>query len=715
MKDKNYFSSIIFMSGCLLIILSCKHGENPRNETWSVYRGDAANTAYSGLDQINKENIGDLEVAWTYHTGDAEPGNRSTIQCNPIVANGMMYVTSPKLKLIALDPATGKEKWKFDPFKESEAYGVNRGVTFWESGSDKRIFFPAGHFLYAFNADNGNLIDDFGHNGKIDLRVGLGRDSSTLDVTASSPGSIYKDLLIQGTALSDGWDAPPGFVRAYDARTGKIVWTFHTIPQPGEVGYDTWSENSYKEVGGTNNWGGMGVDEERGIVFIPTGSASFDFYGGDRKGKNLFANCMLAVEAATGKLIWYYQFVHHDIWDYDLPSPPNLVTVTQDGKKIDAVAQVTKMGMVFTFNRETGEPLFPIEERAVPSSDILGEEVSPTQPFPVKPLPFARQLFTEADVLDISPESREAVLSKIKGARMGSMYTPHSTDGTVQFPGTRGGAEWGGAAVDPKTGVMYVNANEIPMLMKLKQVEIEGQEKFLASAGQRIYRLNNCPSCHGSDRAGTNVYPSLKNLSKSRSEKDVTSLIRSGKGQMPSFVNISHDDMEALLAFLFDKNDLRNKEVVNVTSTAQEKYRFVNDGWNVLTDHLGYPGVKPPWGTLNAIDLNSGEILWQVPLGEYPELIEKGFPPTGTQNLGGPAITAGGLVFIAATRDAYFRAFDKETGKVLWKYKLPASGTATPSVYQVGAKQYIVIAAGGGGKLGTESSDAYVAFSLRDK
>jgi quinoprotein glucose dehydrogenase len=459
----------------------------------------------------------------------------------------------------------------------------------------------------------------------------------------------------------------------------------------------------------------MGVDEERGIVFIPTGSASFDFYGGDRKGKNLFANCMLAVDAATGKLIWHYQFVHHDIWDYDLPAPPNLVTLTQEGKKIQAVAQVTKMGMVFTFNRETGEPLFPIEERAVPSSDILGEEVWSTQPFPVKPLPFARQQFTEADVLDISPESREAVLNKIKGVRMGPIYTPHSTTGTVQFPGTRGGAEWGGAAVDPNTGIMYVNANEIPMLIKLKQLEVEGEEKFLASAGQRIYRLNNCASCHGSNREGTNVYPSLKNLSKSRTEKNVASLMRTGKGQMPSFPNISEADMEALMAFLFDKTDLRNKKVINARSTAEQKYRFVNDGWNVLTDHLGYPGVKPPWGTLNAIDLNRGEILWQVPLGEYPELIEKGLPPTGTQNLGGPAITAGGLIFIAATRDSYFRAFDQESGKVLWRYKLPASGTATPCIYQVDGKQYIVIAAGGGGKLGTESSDAYVAFSLKDK
>ena len=713
MKDHNYIQRIFFISGCLLIILSCKPNEGPYN-TWSVYRGDAANTAYSGLDQINKENVKQLEVAWTYHTGDAERGNHSTIQCNPIVTNGMMYVTSPKLKLIALNPGTGKEIWKFDPFNGTQSSGVNRGVTYWESGSDKLIYFSAGHFLYALNARDGSLSPDFGAQGKVDLREGLGRDPAKLSVSASSPGIIYKDLLIQGTALSDSWDAPPGFIRAYDVKTGKIAWTFHTIPQPGEFGYDTWSENAYKEVGGTNNWTGMSVDEKRGIVFIPTGSPSFDFYGGNRKGKNLFGNCLLAIDAATGKLIWHYQLVHHDLWDYDLPAPPNLVTVTHDGKKVDAVAQVTKMGMVFLFDRETGEPLFPIEERPVPATNLLGEEVWSTQPFPMKPLPFVRQQFTEAEITDISPKSHQFILDKLKGVRMGPIYTPHGTDAAIEFPGTRGGAEWGGAAVDPNHGIMYVNANEIPMIMTMKRIDIAGEEEFLASAGRRIFTMNNCTSCHGGDRAGTSVYPALRNLSKTKSEKQVASLLKTGKGQMPAFPNLSKDDLEALLAFLFDKTDLKNKNVLHVKSTAEKKYRFVHDGWNVLTDQAGYPGVKPPWGTLNAIDLNSGEIKWQVPLGEYPELKEKGLPPTGTQNLGGPAVTAGGLVFIAATRDENFRAFDKETGQLMWEYKLPASGTATPSIYQVGGKQYIVVAAGGGGKLGTASSDTYVAFSLKE-
>lgn len=701
-----------FHSALLLLLFSCSKNKQ-HHTTWSVYRGDRGNSAYSALDEINKDNVHQLGVAWTYHTGDAAKGNRSAIQCNPIIANGMMYATSPMLKLFALDPETGREIWKFDPFSGKEATGVNRGVTYWEDGGDRRIFFVAGAYLYALNADTGNLIPTFGDSGKVDLREGLGRDPEKLFVGASSPGVVYKDLLIQGTALGEGYDAAPGFIRSYDVRTGKIVWTFHTIPQPGEPGYETWPPEAYREVGGVNSWAGMSLDEQRGMVYIPTGSPAFDFYGGNRKGKNLYGNCLLALEAATGKLVWYYQFVHHDLWDYDLPAPPNLLTVTHEGKRIDAVAQVTKMGMVFLFNRETGEPLFPIEEKPVPGSSLLGEEVWSTQPFPVKPPPFSRHTFTEDDITDVTPEASKFIRERIKDAKFGSIYIPPDETGVVQFPGTRGGAEWGGAAVDPQ-GVMYVNANEIPLLISMKQMEVDGQEEFLASAGKRIYTVNACTSCHGADRAGTNVYPSLRNLSKLRTEKDIATLLRTGKGQMPAFPNLSEDDVDALLAFLFDKSDVKNPRFVNVKNPAERKYKYAHSGWNVLTDADGYPGVKPPWGTLNAIDLNKGEILWKVPLGIYPELIERGLPPTGTQNLGGPAVTAGGLVFIGATRDKKFRAFDKDTGEILWEYDLPAGGNATPSVYRVNGRQYIVIAAGGGGKVGTESSDTYVAFTLKD-
>lgn len=713
MKEFNRIKNLIYFLLAFLVILSCK----PRTgsyETWSVYRGDHGNAAYSALAQINTTNIKQLELAWTYRTMDADTGNRSAIQCNPIVADGKMYVTSAKLKLIALDPATGKELWKFDPFEGMQATGVNRGVTYWEENSEKRIYFSAGPYLYAIDANNGKIITTFGNDGKVDLREGLGRDPSKLAVWATSPGVIFKGLLIQGTALGEGYDAAPGFIRAYDLKTGKTVWTFHTIPQPGEFGYDTWTENAYLQVGGTNSWAGMSLDEKRGLVFIPTGSPAFDFYGGTRKGQNLFGNCLLAIEAATGKLVWHYQLVHHDVWDYDLPAPPNLVTVMHKGKKVDAVAQVTKMGMVFLFDRENGEPLFPIEERAVPASALLGEEVWPTQPFPVKPLPFVRHQFSEKDITDISPESRQTVAGKIKGARTGSIYTPPSVEGAVQFPGTRGGAEWGGASFDPQTGILYVSANEIPLLIKMKELEVSGEEEYLASAGQRIYTVNNCTMCHGTDRAGTNVFPSLKDLSKRKTEKEIAILLKTGKGQMPAFPNLSDDDTESLIAFLFDKKELKNKKYNASKDSANKEYKYVHDGWNVLTDQSGYPGVKPPWGTLNAIDLNEGEILWQVPLGEYPELIQKGLPPTGTQNLGGSVVTAGGLVFIGATKDEKFRAFDKTTGKVVWEYKLPAGGYATPSIYDVDGKQYIVIAAGGGGKVGSKSGDAYVAFSLKE-
>lgn len=699
----------LLVIGMTLICFSCQN-KNESYVTWGVYRGDIGNTAYSALDEINVGNVNRLGVAWTYRTGDGD--NRSAMQCNPIVVNGLMYVTSPKLKVIALDPKSGKEVWKFDPFVDTIASGVNRGVAYWEDGADKRIFVGAGPYLYAVHADDGVPIKTFGKDGRVDLREGLGREPSTLAVTSTTPGMIYKNLIIQGTMVGEGYDAAPGFVRAYDVRTGETVWTFHTIPQPGEYGYDTWPKDAYHEVGGVNAWAGMSLDLKSGIVFVPTGSAAFDFYGANRKGKNLFANSLLALQAATGKLIWHYQLVHHDLWDYDLPAPPNLVTIKSGGKDVDAVAQITKMGMIFTFDRQTGEPIFPIEERPVPASDLLGEEVWPTQPFPTKPLPFVRHVFSREEITNISNEASRFVSAQIKDARLGSIFIPPSTKGVVQFPGTRGGGEWGGAAFDPETGIMYVNANEIPMFIKMSRVENPRENELLADKGQRVYRSNNCTMCHGADREGSLSFPSIQNLSSRLSEKYVSDLLVTGKGQMPAFPNIAEDDKQALLAFLFDKKETK-KKAFNTMASADKEFRYVHDGWKVLLDSNGYPGVKPPWGTLNAIDLNKGEILWQVPLGEYPELIKKGLPPTGTHNLGGPVVTAGRLIFIGATKDEKFRAFDKKTGKILWEYQLPAGGYATPSVYEVDNRQYVVIAAGGGGKVGSKSGDAYIAFTLQ--
>ncbi|MBX2923709.1 MAG: pyrroloquinoline quinone-dependent dehydrogenase [Chitinophagaceae bacterium] len=691
---------------CLVALCSCEPSSSPYN-TWQVYRGDKASTGYSALSQINTTNLNQLKVAWTYRCGDAREGNRSAIQCNPIIVGNRMYLTSPRLKLIALDAGTGKELWKFDPFVNEEATGVNRGVTYREEGEDKRIFFSAGVWLYALDAVNGTLIPSFGKEGKIDLREGLGREPSTLSVWATTPGIIYKNLLIQGTALGEGYDAAPGFVRAYDTESGKIVWTFHSIPQPGEFGHETWDAEAYKETGGVNCWAGMSMDEEKGIVYIPLGSPAFDFYGGNRKGQNLFGNCLVALNAATGERLWHYQLVHHDLWDYDLPAPPVLVDVINEGEKIEAVAQVTKMGMVFLFDRVTGKPVFPIEEKPVPPSALLGEQTWPTQPFPVKPKPFVRHYYGDSDVVRISDTSYRYVTEKIKGAKKGSIYLPPDTAGVVQFPGTRGGAEWGGASVDPYAGVMYVNANEVPLLIKMKAVAVNETESI--PQGEKIYTLNNCTMCHGADRKGTPVYPSLLKLQGKYSEKQVGELLQTGKGQMPAFPNLSPEDKKALIDFLFEKpsgSQQRAKDSV------RGNYRYVHNGWIALTDQNGYPGVQPPWGTLNAIDLNKGEILWQIPLGEYPELTEKGIPQTGTPNLGGAVVTAGGLVMIGATYDEKFRIFDKNNGKLLWEHKLPAGGYATPATYMMGGKQYIVIAAGGGGKVGSPSGDAYVAFCL---
>lgn len=693
----------------LCLVYACSAPDS-KIADWPVYRSDKASSGYSDLNQINTENTGQLELAWSYHAGDAREGNKSTIQCNPIIVNGTMYLTSPKLKLIALDPETGKEKWVFDPFKDLEATGVNRGVTYWSDGSnDRRIFFSAGPYVYALNADNGEPVDGFGNQGKIDLREGLGRDPKLLSVWSTSPGVIYKDLLIQGSALEEGYNAAPGFVRAYNTRTGKIAWTFHTIPQPGEYGYETWDKESYKQVGGTNAWAGMSVDEKRGLVFIPLGSPAFDFYGGNRKGENLFGNCLLALDANTGTRKWHYQLVHHDLWDYDLPAPPNLVTIKQADKSIEAVAQVTKMGMVFIFDRNTGQPLYPIEEKPVPKSSLLGEENWATQPFPTKPAPFVRQRFTWNDITNISDSATNYIRQRIGQSTLGTIFTPPDTTGVVQIPGTRGGAEWGGASYDPQSGILYVNANELPLLLKMKQVPVDDDA---SNPGEKIYTMNNCAMCHGANRAGTNVFPALVNLSTRLSLAKADSIILKGKGQMPAFPNITGAEKKALLAFLFDQPQAA-KEQSKPISTHKKEYRYVNNGWTQLTDQSGYPGIKPPWGTLNAIDLNAGNLLWQVPLGEYDVLTQKGIPPTGTQNLGGSVVTAGGLLIIAATADEKLRIFDKKTGKVLWTYKLPAAGYASPSTYSVNGRQYIVIAAGGGGKVGTASGDAYLAFRLK--
>jgi quinoprotein glucose dehydrogenase len=622
-----------------------------------------------------------------------------------------MYATTPQLKVVALEAATGRELWRFAP---EEANGVNRGLTYWRDGDDRRILFGCSHWLQAIDARTGRIIESFGDHGRVDLSNGLDRDVRGLAIQANTPGILFHDLIIIGMRLGEGpAPAAPGHIRAYDVRTGKMVWRFHTIPFPGEPGYESWPPDAYLHVGGVNVWAGMTVDEEHGLVFCPIGSGTFDFWGGDRHGDDLYADCLVALDAATGRHVWYFQFTHHDLWDRDPPAPPTLLTVHRDGHEIPAVAQVTKSGHVWVFNRLTGESLFPVEEIAVPSSDMPGELASPTQPLPTKPEPFARQLLTAAELTNRTPEAHRAVLERFVRVRPHAPFTPPSREGTVIFPGFDGGAEWGGAAADP-AGVLYVNASEMAWILSL--IDVGGAN---TSLGEQVY-LQNCTGCHGPKREGNAAanIPSLVDVKSRLSREQTLEVITKGRRVMPPWGFLTKVQREAVTDFLRGEKPVatEEKDRTKQWQTYTPDLRsggspFTHTGYNRWLDPDGYPAIKPPWGTLNAIDLNTGEYLWRVPLGEYPELTAKGVPITGTENYGGPLVTAGGVVFIGATKDEQFRAFDARTGKELWKIQLPAAGYASPSTYEVDGRQYVVIACGGG-KVGTKSGDAYMAFAL---
>jgi len=714
---------IYFILLILVVLLTSCETNKLTDADWATYGGDKESTRYSALTQINKENVKNLEIAWVYRTGDADTvKNRSQIQCQPIIVNGILYASSPMKKFFALDATTGKELWIFDPLKEiaegENAWaGTNRGVTYWESVQDKRILLTVASYLFALNAQTGEVVRSFGNNGKIDLHDDLDYDKKDFFIVSNTPGIIYKDLLILGMRLSEGADAAPGHIRAYDVKTGKRAWIFHTIPHPKEIGYDTWEDSTaWRKIGGANNWAGMALDEARGIVFVPTGSAAFDFYGGNRKGENLFANCLIALNAATGERIWHFQTTHHDIWDRDLPANPNLVTLTIEGKKIDAVAQITKQGLVFLFERETGKPIFPIEEIPAPPSDLAGEQAHPTQPVPTKPEPFARQVFTEDEITNISPEAHDYVKAIWQKTKTGQRFIPPSKQGTIVLPGFDGGAEWGGASFDKETGILYVNANEMPWILTIIDIDQKGDApQTLAKVGKGIY-IKNCASCHGANREGntSGSYPSLLGLNKKYKQAEILQLLNNGKGMMPAFKHIADDEKNAIISFLLEivgKQEVGAKIIAKKTIEKAE-IPYTTTGYNRFFDQDGYPAIRPPWGTLNAIDLNSGKILWKVPLGEFEELTKQGIAPTGTENYGGAVVTKGGLLFIGASKDEKFRAFDKANGTILWETKLPAGAYATPATYQIGGKQYVVIAAGGG-KMGTKSGDSYIAYKLK--
>ena len=683
-----------------LVSQSSPHG----NRDWPVYGGAPENQHYSPVTQINRSNVKQLQVAWIFDTEEA-----GGLQTSPIVVDGIFYGISPTQKIFALDAATGKLKWKFD----SGIPGTqpDRGLAYWSSADntdrrneDRRIIVGVMNFVYVLDATTGKPIQTFGDHGRIDLREDLGRDPATVSIALTSPAVVYKNLFFVGGRDPETLPAPPGDVRAYDVRTGKLRWSFHTIPHPGEFGYETWPKDAWTHSGAANNWAGMSLDSKNGILYVPTGSAAFDFYGGDRLGDDLFADCLLALDAETGRRIWHFQGVKHDIWDRDFPAPPVLITVARDGKTIDAVAQTTKQGVVFLFDRATGQALFPIEYRKYPRSDLPGEVTADEQPLPLKPAPYARQLLTADMLTNRTPEAHQWALEQFRTYRSEGQFVPLSTGkNTVIFPGFDGGAEWGGPAFDPESGILYVNSNDIAWAAQL--AENTGDQMN----GKGIYQ-SQCTICHRDDMKGSPpLFPSLVGVGQRLSPEAITTVIQKGRGRMPAFPNLSPDEINALIKFV---SQGENKELSS-TEPAPPLMRYRFSGYTRFLDPEGYPAVAPPWGTLNAINLNTGEYAWKIPFGEYPELAAKGMKNTGTENYGGPIVTAGGLLFIGATNyDRKFRAFDKSTGELLWETTLPFAGNATPITYEIDGRQYVAIAAGGGKDLRSKSGGVYVAFAL---
>jgi quinoprotein glucose dehydrogenase len=685
------------------IFLSATPNESPYR-SWPVF-GGPNNIHYSSLKQINRDNVTQLKIAWQFDSHDEYPG--SEMECNPIIVDGILYATTPRLRVVALDAGTGKLLWDFDPHRGEKRSGKqrNRGLNYWSDGKQARIFAGIDEFLYALDAHTGQPAKEFGDAGRVDLTKGLGRDDQQLMVRLTSPGVVYHDLLILGSLVAEDLPAAPGHIRAYDVRTGKMRWIFHTIPQPGEPGYDTWPKDAWRYTGGVNAWAGLALDEKRGVVYAPTGSAAFDFYGANRVGDDLFANCMLALKADTGELLWHFQAVHHDLWDRDFPSAPSLIQVRHDGHMVDAVAQITKSGFIWVFDRDTGKPLLPYHEIPVPQSDVDGETTAPKQFLPLIPEPFARQQLTADMLTTRTPEAHAAALQRFQQVRSGPQFTPPSREGTVIFPGFDGGGEWGGAAWDPESGMFYVNSNEMAWILRLVPRSLGNG----AATGKSLY-AEHCAGCHHADRSGSPPeFPSLVDIGRQHSRDQIVAILRRGAARMPAFASLGTAKLDAIAGFLLtgESKELTGPDLVQ---KGPEVMKYGMDGYNKFLDPEGYPAIKPPWGTLNAINLNTGKYAWKIPLGQYPELT-KTMPDSGSENYGGGVVTAGGLLVIAATtRDSKLRVFDKSNGKLLWETKLPAPGNATPAIYEWKGREYIVIGAGGG--KGGPSGGSYVAYAL---
>lgn len=670
---------------------------------WRHYGGSPEATRYSALTQITPANVASLKVAWTYDTRDAFEG--SEMQCQPVVADGVLYATSPKLRVFALDAATGAEKWSFNPLEGDTTPSRTRirGLMYWEKGDERRIYFGAKHWFYALDARTGKPVTSFGQQGRIDLRRGFrGRGPHAVSVGVNTPGVFYKDLLILGSVVPEGLPSTPGNIRAFDVNTGAERWAFHTIPHPGEFGYDTWPKDAWKYTGGANAWGGLSLDAKRGYVYAATGSAAYDFYGANRHGDNLFANTILCLRADTGERVWHHQGVKHDIWDRDFPATPALFTITRDGRPRDVVAQIGKNGRTFVLDRDTGEPVFPMEDITVPASDVPGERTARTQRVPIAPPPFTRQKFTEDLITTRTPQAHAAVRAEWEKLRKAGEFDPPSVQGTILFPGMDGGGEWGGVAYDPRSGLMYVNANEMAWRVRLAERRLPDGKP---TDGKTLYRTY-CASCHRSDLKGNPPeFPSLVGIGERRTVDEISAIVRKGAGRMPGYADMHGVMRRAIVLYVLSGVNLK----VDAGKPTPFDVRYSLDGEVRFTDPDGFPAITPPWGTLTALDMNKGTIAWQIPLGEMPG---SGLANSGSENYGGPVVTASGLLFIGATvYDKKFRAFDAGTGKVLWETTLPAAGNATPAVYEVNGKQYVVIAAGGG-KWGAPSGGSYVAFTL---
>ncbi len=661
---------------------------------WPAYGGGHEKNRHSTLAQIHRGNVKQLELAWRYDTGE-----KGDTQTQPIVVGRVLYGYTPEHKTFALDAATGKHLWTFDP--GIQGTGANRGLMYWKDGKDARVFAAVENHVYALEASTGRPIATFGRDGRIDLRENLGRDPAAQSVRLTTPGVIYRDLMIVGGRVGESLPASPGHVRAYDVRSGALRWTFRTIPQPGEPGYETWPREAWRHSGGANSWAGMTLDAARGVVYVPTGSAAADFFGADRIGDNLYANCLLALDAATGRLIWHFQFVKHDLLDRDLPSAPTLATLRLRGKRTDVLIQTTKQGFLFVLDRDTGKPVFPIEEVPAPLSDVPGESSSPTYLRPKLHEPFARQWLNPEELTTRTPEVARQVRELFATLRSDGPFKPLTVGiDTTIYPGFDGGAEWGGPAYDPDTGLVYVNSNEMAWLGSLARND-------RGRGGKALY-LRDCAACHGDTGQGSP--PQFPTIAGERiAFERFAEVVRKGGGRMPAFPHLQSEAVEAIRAWLLDGTD--RPAGTPDTSPNHQEYRFT--GYRRWLDADGYPAVRTPWGTLNAIELATGRLAWSIPLGEFPELAADGMRNTGSENYGGPLVTSGGLLFIGATiHDRRFRAFDKRNGTLLWETALPFSADATPITYQVDGRQYVAIFASGGKERGGSGGGVYLAFAL---